>query len=158
MAAIAIPQNLALDVKAGDPVTIRLDALCQQPPIESRVNRVGNSIDAQTGTLCAEIQLPNPQGLLKTGMRGEATVVIEQVPDALWLPLRALYQVNSRLHQGNCIRIVKGRTKHTKVKVGLITDNAAEILDGLAVGDVVIVEISAVPTDGQEVDISPPNP
>ncbi len=161
MAVIAIPQSLALDVKAGDPATVRLEALRQQPPIEARVNRIGNSINSSTGTLRGEIQLANSKGLLKPGMSGEATVITMQVPDALSIPLSALYSADRFRGEGGCVRIVKGRAVRTTVKLGQTNNNAVEILDGLAPGDLVIDDINTLeptPVDGQEVDFRPPNP
>src|SRR5205807_8689854 len=73
--AVQVPEADAVRVSKGAGVVVRIPALEQQ--FEGKVTRVAGVFDPRTGTLRAEIDLPNPTDSLRPGMFATVTVAVE---------------------------------------------------------------------------------
>lgn len=107
---------------------------------EGVIESVDSRVNVQTRTVRVRAVLPNPEGLLRTGMT--VTVTIQSNPrEALAVPEIA---VLDRPEGALVLRVAQGEqgpsAEAAPVRIGRRADGMAEILEGLAQGDTVIVE------------------
>lgn len=128
-------------VRAGLPVTIRVDALkdeLMQGEVV-KVNQYAEPSSWSSGSVkkyAATIRITNPPPALRTGMNAEARIHIERRPDALQVPVQALVD-----HKGHFFVLVQNGDKleTREVTVGSTNDKTAVIDKGLAVTDSVVL-------------------
>ncbi|MBO4367333.1 MAG: biotin/lipoyl-binding protein [Clostridia bacterium] len=77
-----------------------------------------------------------PNASLETGDRGTLTITLEEAKDTLYIPVKALNEVDGRFFVYQCDE--KGLKVMTDVVPGIITNKYAEIRSGLSEGDNVI--------------------
>lgn len=85
------------------------------------------------------LDVPNPEGLLRISMTAQVNIVLNEAKQVLSIPSAAL---GDRDREGrSTVRVVDatGQAVPRNVKVGLNNNVNAQILDGLAVGDRVVV-------------------
>ena len=85
---------------------------------------------------------------LRPGVRLDIRIVTSHKDRALQVPDRVLFKVRGRWH---VMAVRDGRARLAPVTIGLRNDEHAEILDGLAEGDRVILSPPADLTDGEAV-------
>jgi len=115
-------------------------------PIEREVN-------AQTGTLGAQIIFPNPSAVLRPGQYGRARVLIDTKRNAMLVPQRAVQELQD-LHR---VAVVSGGNKveFRNVKVGPRVDALWVIEEGVQPDDMVVAEGLQAITDGMTVRTKP---
>ncbi len=84
---LTIPEKYAADVKVGQGVEV--DTLAQAAPAQGIVTRIGPAVDPVTRTFQLEAEVPNPDGVLKTGGFAKARVLIAATT-AQTVPVAAL--------------------------------------------------------------------
>jgi RND family efflux transporter MFP subunit len=96
------------------------------------------NLDAKTGSIKMEITYPNPGNLLRPGQFGKVRTTVETKKAALVIPQQAVTEL-----QGNQIVMVVDQTNKAgmrPVKMGERFGALWEVVEGLKVGDKVIVE------------------
>ena len=132
----AVPARLAGDVRTGQRVRFTADGRS----FEGSVARVSPTIDPTTRSLTVYVRIPNADGSLRGNTFATGRVVGRTIPDALVVPMPAVRQAQ----QGDSnfvYRIVNSAVERVPVRLG-VTDEAAgvaQVLDGLAEGDRVVV-------------------
>ncbi len=123
-------------LKAGMKAKIRTEAFPGKI-FEGRIARISSALDPATRTLQAEIEVPNPERLLKPSMYARIDVVLLEKPHALVIPRYAVV-----LSDGSkAIFILKGNQAIRRpVVTGYEQDQYVEILEGASEGDQVIVK------------------
>jgi membrane fusion protein (multidrug efflux system) len=118
-------------------------------PYEGSLSFVDRALDLTTGTLKIYINFPNPDKLLRPGLFGRIRVVLEEKPDALLVPQRAVQEM-----QGVKTVLTVGQDN----KVALHTVTLGEryrdffvVKSGLKAGDRVVVEGLQKAIPGQKV-------
>jgi Cu(I)/Ag(I) efflux system membrane fusion protein len=85
------------------------------------------------------IELPNPQGLLKPAMYGRVELASPKSKDKiLTVPISAV--LNTGTQQSVLVDLGEGRFEPRMVKLGAHGDDYAEVLEGLAAGEMVVVK------------------
>jgi HlyD family secretion protein len=150
------PQDLevVVDVLSRDAVRIQpgarviLEHWGGEHPLEARVRLVEPAGFTKISALGVEEQRVNiiidlvdvPQaGNLGDGYRVEARIVVWEDPDALQVPIGALFRVQA---QWSVYLVENDRAVSRPVDLGHRTDASAQVLGGLAPGDVVILHPS----------------
>jgi multidrug efflux pump subunit AcrA (membrane-fusion protein) len=110
---VDIPEGDANYVRQGTKAKVNLQAL-DDGDIEAAVTRTSWSLNVQTRTLRAEIDLPNPQSELLPGMYANCSVVIER-PNVRALPIAAILPLGN---QNCCYLLVDGKAMRTLVQTG----------------------------------------
>lgn len=101
-----------------------------------RVLRLSPTIDINTRSIRAEIEIENNEHLLKPGMFVEVSVIAEKREAVTVIPRRSLTQRGGR----QVVFVVKGqRAEQRIVELGLIDDQNVEIRNGVKAGEKVIV-------------------
>jgi HlyD family secretion protein len=105
-----------------------------------------------------EVDLDNSDGVLRDGMFGRADILLEKVVKNLTVPSSCLIDRNGK-GDGAVMVIRDGKIYRVNVKVGMDTGLRAEIVNGLAENDQVIVQPDPSIADGTEVQVeSVPSP
>ncbi len=93
-----------------------------------KVTRYSEAVDPGTRTMAVEIDIANPEHLLKPGMYANAALALEQHPDAITVPTVALQKDD----RGQFIYTAMGDTaRRVDVRPGLEQGDDTEILSGV---------------------------
>ena len=88
--AIDVPESEAPNVRVRGTAEVTIDAMPDKQ-FQGSVSRFSRSLNPATRTMRAEIDLPNPNGLLLPGMFGRATLELEIRSDAVTIPAEAIH-------------------------------------------------------------------
>jgi cobalt-zinc-cadmium efflux system membrane fusion protein len=129
-------------VRVGTPVQVVVDAVPGRI-IDGRIGYVGALVDTASRTIKVRVEILNSTRGLKPGMFARASLVLPAGSGRIGVPLTALQSLN-----GRDVVFVKdgpGRFRPRTVKLG--PDRAGgwrEILEGLSLGDTVVMQGSFV--------------
>jgi membrane fusion protein (multidrug efflux system) len=141
---VAVRERDAGKLAIGQPATIEVDARPGET-FRGQIVRLAPGFDPVTRTLDAEVHLGNPDGALRPGMYGRATLRLGVHPQAAVLPESALQVVGS----DRFVYVVEGeRARRRPVSVGIDGGTWVEIARGLRPEDEVIVAGSEGVADG----------
>ena len=146
-AQTAVPELETPFIKSGLPVKIALEALPGKS-FDATVTRFSGALDEATRTMLVEAELPNAEGTLRPGMYASIKVAVEKHTGVLTVPVEALAMEKTNAF---LFKHADGKAKKTPVKLGFNDGTNAEIAEGLAEGEQVIVVGKATFTDGQAV-------
>jgi multidrug efflux pump subunit AcrA (membrane-fusion protein) len=122
-------------VKVGTPLELSLPYWPGQT-FEGKVIFVSPTLDPETRSMRARLEIPNPQRLLKPGMYGDARLFYQR-GEKLAIPASAV------MFSGKGIYAFKdggdGRLIPVAIKIGARSDDWYELLDGLQEGDRIVV-------------------
>jgi membrane fusion protein (multidrug efflux system) len=110
---------------------------------------VDRAVDAQTGTLRADLAFPNPKKLLRPGMYGKVKYAADRRAGALLVPQRSVLEV-----QGQYSVVVvtpESKAQARPVKVGPRIGSLWIVEDGVKPGEKVIVDGAGKVRDGMAV-------
>jgi len=128
---IAVNERSATGVSVGKDAHVELDALPGRS-FHGRVVRLAPAFDPTTRTLDAEVHLINDSGLLRPGMYGRGSIVVEVHPQAFVVPGAAL-QVSAGQ---KFIYLANGdQVQRRQVEVGVDEGEWVEVTKGLSNGD-----------------------
>lgn len=132
---IPVPESYVHYIHIGDPVTVNVPSLNHAFP--GKVTRFSVDVKEDTRTMHTEVDVENPTHVLIQGLYAEATITLENKPDALAVPLQAV----DHDAQGTTVDVVdaSGKIVVRRVNLGIQTATAAEVLSGLQEGDMVVV-------------------
>lgn len=112
------------------------------------VVRISPILDPVRHTFRAEVLVDNAAGILKPGMFVEVTVVVEQRVDVVVVPRDAVANPAGK----PVVFVLDGqKVSQRRVGLGLGDDDKVQILEGLSVGDRVVVRGLETLTDGTRV-------
>lgn len=125
---VDVPESDAVWVKYGASVHVHVPILYDRE-YEGKVRRISYSLKRQTRTLRAEIDLPNPDDLLRSGMYAYAAIQVER-SNTLTLPAAAVAtqgDVNEG-YQDYCFLWEDGKLRRTSIKIGSRGEGRVEVL------------------------------
>ena len=118
--------------------------------IDGQVIRLSPTMDPVRHTFRAEVAVHNEARLLRPGMFVEVTVVVEQRAEVNVVPRQAIASRGGK----NVVFLLDGqRVNRRDVSLGLGDDDQVQILNGLALGDRVVVRGLETLTDGTRVRV-----
>jgi HlyD family secretion protein len=85
------------------------------------------------------IEIIDPPETIRTGMTAEVQIFVEQLDDALQIPIQGLYEHGDGMY--TLIQDGPERFKTAKVKIGATNDTMASITEGLSENDVVVLNL-----------------
>jgi membrane fusion protein (multidrug efflux system) len=134
----AIPESQLSTVQVGQRARIRIEGATE--PIETVVSSVNDTIDPSTRTYLVKMRVPNPDRRLKSGVFAHVEILPEAKPDALLVPPGAIRTEDGR---ARLLVVRGGRATAVPVDVGVVSEQAAEILQGVEDGAEVLIGESA---------------
>lgn len=139
LAIARVPEASAGRIKPGATAHISLAAWPERN-VEGRLLRFGTAADAGSGTLDAVFALPNPDGLIRPGMRAEFSIVLETRADVVSVPRSALQgDPAGRFVYVKDFDLPNAFVK-TPVVVGRGNERFVEIVSGLLPEDEVVTQ------------------
>jgi len=132
---LAIPESAAAQIRLGDAVKVRVEALHRD--FEGKVARFAAALEQQTRTMETEIDFENKDGQLLPGMYAESKLVLQGKQKALTVPLEAV----SRNGSDATVLALNARNEIEEKHVTLGMEDSArvEITSGLMEGDRVVI-------------------
>ncbi len=123
-------------VKVGQKVEVVIDAFPERK-FEAKVTYLYPILNASTRTTPVRLELSNRDGLLRPGMFAHVDLATGDTAPRLAVPNAAVIDAGSR--QVVLVALGEGKFKPQLVKLGLRGKDKVEILDGLKIGDQVVV-------------------
>jgi membrane fusion protein, multidrug efflux system len=151
---LRVPQQYFRRVAVGTPVRIGVDALPGQI-IEASIARVVPVSDPQARTFIAQARIDNSAGLLAPGMSVSAQLRIGTAREAEVIPRDALIRYPDGRSTVWVVENIDERysVQERLLKIGLSFDGVIEVLQGLDVGERVVVRGNESLRQGQQVSI-----
>ena len=142
-----VPEEDVPFIKIGGNVQIRLQDT--EKVIPGKIIRFTRELTESTRTMLAEVDVPNPDLSLSSGMTAETTIVLQAQKNVLTVPAGAVLKADGQAY----VLIVDANNKVQKVPVtlGIQGSDRVEITQGLAEHQSVIVSGQANYEPGQTV-------
>lgn len=132
-------------------VTVKVSELPDRV-YQGTITRSTLALDPSTRSLLVEIDLPNPDHVLRPGTFVELTIGLREIPNALVLPVQA---VNSGPKGKSLFIVEQGKAKSVPVQTGITDGKWIEITQGLQGDEEVVVVGKRQLLDESPVQISP---
>ena len=133
-------------VETGQSVKVTLDS--SPAPIDGKVTQVGivaESVSNGTAGFPVTIELDGEHPQLFSGTSADAQIIVDQATGVLSVPTAAISQLNGKAH---VTRMVDGNEQQVAVTTGRVFGENTEILEGLAEGDEVIIQMRLASSSG----------
>ncbi len=154
---VDIPQGAVLQVRPGLRADVAFPELAGER-FQAEVVRAAQSISEEAGGMRVELRLPNPEGRIPAGMVGEVTLQVPRAAPTVIVPLSAVIAGSGGSGAGGSqvARLGAGsRLEFRPVKLGRNLGAEIEILEGIAVGDKVVLAPNALLQAGAQVAAKP---
>lgn len=157
LAFVHVPEKEFRKIAPGQVADVVVDALGGERFV-GRISRISPTVDPQTGTFRARVEVPDQSRRLKPGMFARVNIVYERRQDALQLPRTAILDADG---QQSVYVVAQGKAEQRVIRTGLANGGWIEVLDGLK-GDERVVTVGQAGlksgTPVKIVDDSPPQP
>jgi membrane fusion protein (multidrug efflux system) len=133
-----LPERYTGSMRAGLAVEVQLDAMPGRT-FNGRVEAIDSLVDANGRSLLVRARLPNPDGVLRGGMFARTRTVFSMRENALVVPEEALVPQGGKQYLVKVVDGPSGKvTQRLEARIGTRLPGKAEILEGLAAGDLVV--------------------
>lgn len=144
-----VPERYISQVEYGQHVEIKVDAFPARI-FEAKVTFISPEIDQSTRTFTVKAQLNNENGLLKPGGFATAALTVEVLENEPVVPEEAL--IATRV--GYILFVVENEVaSQREVTIGLRRPGKAQVIDGVALDELVVVSGHMELDDGDRVQI-----
>ena len=141
------------ELKIGIPVTIRVNALKDQE-FKGTLTRLSPAASLPARTFTAEVNIPNPQNILKAGMFAKADIAGQLRTKIIAVPESSLVL---REDQKTVFVVAEGNKVVQKVlKLGDAAGGWVEVLDGVKEGEQIVIAGQHKLKDGASIRIGAP--
>jgi membrane fusion protein (multidrug efflux system) len=127
LAYVHVPEKEYRKIASGQGAQVVVDALGGQAFV-GNISRISPTVDPQTGTFRARVEIPDPTRTLKPGMFARVNIVYERRQDALQLPRTAILDADG---QQSVYVVADGKAQQRVIRTGLANGGWIEVLDGL---------------------------
>jgi RND family efflux transporter MFP subunit len=148
---VYVPQDQAFGLRPG------VDAVVRVPEIPDRVfpgkvTRIADALQAGTRTLLTEIDIPNPDAVLASGIYGTVEIHVPRKTPSLLVPAEAIIFNGG----GPQVAVMENGVAHIrKITVARDFGKEVEIRDGVSAGDQVILSPPVELAEGSSVQARP---
>lgn len=148
---VNVPELEAPYVDSGDTAKIRVQALTASE-FAAQVARSSWSLQEANRSLRTEIDIPNPQGVMRPGMYATATIELARREGALVVPAAAIV----RDAKGPaCLIVEEGKIVRRPVELGLRSGSEIEVVAGVDENQMIVLKQPETLMPGQAVTITP---
>lgn len=146
---VRVPERWFGSLRPGLPVEVQVDALPGRR-FDGTVEAIAPVIDVNGRAVRVRASVPNPERILRPGLFARVLFELDPREAAVLVPEAAVV-----LDPGGAVvfRIEDGTARMVRVTTGVRRDGMVEIRDGLAAGDVVVVNGQVRLRDGIAVEI-----
>ncbi len=143
-----VPESEVPFVDKGDSCVITVDAFPGKI-FAGTVTRFATVLDPSTRTMKTEIDIPNPEHILRPGMYGRATLLLEEHSDAITIPAEAL-RAEGESKFVYCV--VDGLVKKVEIEVGYNDGVKVEVRAGLEGTESIVLSARDALAEGVKVN------
>ena len=148
-----VPERYAREVRVGEEATVEFEVLDREP-FTARIGYVGSTVDPQNRTFRIEVEIANPDRVVKPQMVANMAVTRQAVSDAIVVPQDALVRVEN----GYVVYVLAERAGTTvaearPVTLGPARRNRVVIEEGVTEGEQLIVVGHRSVADGDRVNV-----
>ena len=148
---VEVPERDVARIRPGNVVRVTSDAYPGRR-FSGRVARVVHALDPRTRTMGVEVDIPNPENLLKPGMYARIDLVVEVRQDALLVPLEVLTGAEG---QPTVLVVRDGKVASAVVELGPTDGPQVQVVKGLAPDAEIIFQGKELVRDGMAVKAVP---
>jgi len=127
LAFVHVPEKEFRKIAPGQNAEVVIDALGGARFIGT-ISRISPTVDPQTGTFRARVEVPDATRTLKPGMFARVNIVYERRQDALQLPRTAIIEADG---QQSVFVVGSGKAEQRTIETGLANGGWIEVLGGL---------------------------
>ena len=131
-----VAESDIVEIKVGMPATVTLRA-ARADPLEGKVTFIYPELNPDTRTVPVRIELPNPDGLMKTSMYADVAFSAGEQGAVAAVPDSAI--IDSGTRQVVIVAKGDGRFEPRAVKLGRRGEGYAEVTDGLKPGEEIVI-------------------
>jgi membrane fusion protein (multidrug efflux system) len=135
IAYVHIPEKEFPKLAPGQTADVLVDAL-GGTHFEGKIARISPTVDPQTGTFRAQVEVPDQSRLLKPGMFARVNIVYERRENALQVPRNAILDADA---DQSVFVIVNGKAEQRHLSTGLTNNGMVEVVDGLKGNEQIVV-------------------
>lgn len=147
---VQVPDRDVPFVQVGDKALVTFDALPNRV-FESSIARISASENPESRTMRVEVDLPNPEEVIRDGMYGRVEIQLEPPAAGLIIPSACL--VGTATREAAQVYVVDdGHARLVKVSIGKDTGSEVEITSGLTTTSSVVLNPAGALTDGVAVE------
>lgn len=147
---VDVPELEAAHVDAGDPAEVRVQA-ADAKVIRAAVTRTSGALLESNHSLHVEIDVPNTEGRLRSGMYATVTIQLADRPEGIVIPVSAVVRDGTATF---CSVVRDGKIERRPVDLGLRSGGFVEVRSGLDENTPVVVKQPELFRDGQDVRIA----
>lgn len=160
---LGLPDRLIGRLTPGKEVPVEVSGLEGMPPFRGRVSEVGVAASTEGRLFRVVIKVPNPDGLLRSGMTARIHVgdTAAEKPGTVCVPLSALVTLvpdgrsaGSGQAQLGVFVVQDGKALTRAVKTGDILNSSILITDGLQAGEHVVTSGASFLYDGAPIEVA----
>lgn len=160
---LGLPDRLIGRVSPGEEIPVEISALEGMPPFKGRVSEVGVAASGEGRLFRVVIKVPNPDGLLRSGMTARIQVGDSPAakPGTVCVPLSALVTFVSGGNASAATQaqlgvfvVQEGKAVQRAVKTGDILKSSILITEGLRAGEQVVTSGASFLYDGAPVEVA----
>ena len=130
-----IPERYALQLSVGQPVQLQIESVSE--PLNVSVSRISPAVDLSSRSLVFEAVVENLDERLRSGLFAEARIVTDKTATDLVVPLSTVVEFAGA---EKVWKVVDGESREQQVLAGERRDSRVQILQGLSVGDVILLD------------------
>lgn len=148
-AVMHVPERAVQDLRVGQSATLRLDAVPGRT-FEGRVDLISPVVDPESGTFRVVVEIRDPSRTAKPGMFGRVRIRYDTRENARLVPKAALVEEDDEtslflVHDTIAVR--------RPVVTGYSAGDSVEVVDGVSLGDRVVVSGQSALRDSARVEI-----
>jgi multidrug efflux pump subunit AcrA (membrane-fusion protein) len=158
---VGVVERDAAYVKDGIPAELTLPGM-EGKKFAGKVSRFVRGFDRRTRTLLTEVEIDNPDGVLKPGMYARVSLLVETRPNAVMVPSSAVLTQECMekdramcswvyVVRQDCEKVKGDCTRRVEVQVGYSQGDEVEILKGVKGDASVVVQGRDLVADGTPV-------
>ncbi len=161
---LGLPDRLVGRLTPGKTIPVEVSALEGMPPFHGRVSEVGVAATSEGRLFRVVIKVPNPDGLLRSGMTARIRVDDDAslAPGTMCIPLSALVthppdgraQGSGQAQLGVFV-VQDGKAMKRVVKTGDLFSSSILVTEGLRAGEEVVTAGASFLYDGAPVEVAP---
>ncbi|HBO3623448.1 efflux RND transporter periplasmic adaptor subunit [Pseudomonas aeruginosa] len=147
---VYVPQDAAPLITKGQPASFKLSATSEEQ-LDTKVVRFSKIVSPDSGGMRVELEMSNPRQAIRPGMTGQVVLRLGNSSPLALVPIGALVQHGAIT---SVFRIADdGTLQLQRVKVGRNLGNQVEILEGVSIGDRVVLSPNMRLKPGQKIQL-----
>jgi RND family efflux transporter MFP subunit len=132
---LPVPESAVPMIRLGSTVTVRVPSLNRN--FDGKISRYADAVNEETRTMHTEVDVPNKNGSIVSGMYAEVNLTLSHKDSVLAVPVQAVTRNGSQAS----VLVVnsQGRIEERQVRLGLEGSDQVEILSGISPNEQVVI-------------------